>query len=342
MSTPPRRPSMADVAALAGVSYQTVSRVLNEPERVRESTQERVRDAIAELGFRPNRAARELKTTRSSLIGVMTDGSGLFGPSETTTAIETAARRAGYAVLLTTVAGEADGRELGGELLDSGADGILVVAGHDAMIPAVEAAARSTPVLAVTADPLDVPGVRTIGVDQPLGARQVVEHLATTGRRSVVHLAGPSDWADARARRSGFEQALEGSGIDGAVIPGGDWSPLSGARLTEELLRAGSPPEAIFAANDLMAIGVIHALSRAGLRAGEDVAVVGFDDVVPAAFLLPPLSTVSQPFALLGRTALELLLSDLGGGADGAARPDPEGGAVPLAPQLVVRESSAR
>lgn len=338
MSTPPRRPSMADVAALAGVSYQTVSRVLNEPERVRESTQQRVRAAIAELGFRPNRAARELKTTRSSLIGVMTDGSGLFGPSETTTAIEAAARRAGYAVLLTTVAGAPESRELGGELLDSGADGILVVAGHDAMIPAVEAAARSMPVLAVTADPLEIPGVRTIGVDQPLGAQQVVEHLASTGRRRVVHLAGPSDWADARARRAGFEQALERAGLDGAVITGGDWSPRSGARLTEQTLAAGPAPEAIFAANDLMAIGVIQALDRAGLRAGEDVAVVGFDDIVPAAYLLPPLTTVAQPFSLLGRTALELLVAELDGDRSSAAGP-----AAPLlAPQLVVRESSRR
>ena len=140
-----RRPSMADVAARVGVSYQTVSRVLNEPELVRPDTRDRVREAIAELGYTRNRAARALKTTRSSLIGVLTDGSSLFGPSETTTAIETAAREAGYAVLLTTVSHgrNADGtgqqvdQEVGAQLLGSGAEGILVVAAHESMIPAV-------------------------------------------------------------------------------------------------------------------------------------------------------------------------------------------------------------
>src|SRR5699024_8255672 len=204
----PRRPSMADVAARAGVSYQTVSRVLNEPQIVRPDTRARVEESIAALGYTRNRAARTLKTTRSSLIGVLTDGSSLFGPAETTTAIETAAREAGYAVLLTTVApGSVREAEIGGQLLGSGADGILVV----------EAVSRSTPVLAVAAEPPPMAGVQVVGVDQRLGAHQVVEHLARTGCRSVVHTAGPSDWFDAVARRRGFEAALEELGLDGTV-----------------------------------------------------------------------------------------------------------------------------
>src|SRR5690625_2985621 len=132
----PRRPSMADVAARAGVSYQTVSRVLNEPQIVRPDTRVRVEEAIAALGYTRNRAARALKTTRSSLIGVLTDGSSLFGPAETTTAIETAAREAGYAVLLTTVApGSVREGEIGGQLLGSGADGMRGMAAHAARTP---------------------------------------------------------------------------------------------------------------------------------------------------------------------------------------------------------------
>lgn len=330
-----RRPSMADVAARAGVSYQTVSRVLNEPDIVRPDTRDRVLEAISTLGYTRNRAARALKTTRSSLIGVLTDGSALFGPAETTTAIETAAREAGYSVLLTTVipGREAD-EDVGAQLLGSGADGILVVAAHEAMLPAVEAVSRSTPVLAVSAQPPTLPGVEVVGVDQQLGAHQVVEHLARTGCRSVVHAAGPADWFDARARRTGFERALTELGLDGEVIGPGDWSPRSGYDLARRLIRDGLP-EAIFAANDMMAIGVIHALHEHGLRIPEDVAVVGFDNTLGAEFLLPSLTTVSQPFAELGRAALERLVR----GVENQTEPD-EDTPRTLPPRLVVRRST--
>lgn len=332
MSAPSRRPSMADVARRAGVSIQTVSRVLNEPELVRESTREAVTAAIADLGYMRNRAARALKTTRSSLIGVLTDGTGLFGPIETTTAIEAAAREAGYAVLLTTARPGDEGRAVGAELHGSGADGIVVIAGHDAMLPAVEAVARTTPVLAVTAEPSDLPGVRTVGVDQRAGARQVVEHLRERGRGRIAHLAGPEDWADARARRDGVLEALEATGIDGEVLAGGDWTPASGAAMTERLLAAGRP-DAIFAANDLMAMGVLHTLARHGLRVPEDVAVVGFDDVIGAGYLRPGLTTVAQPFSGLGHEALTQLVAAVEGGAPAEV---PQA----LAPTLVVRGST--
>ncbi|MFC7457569.1 LacI family DNA-binding transcriptional regulator [Brachybacterium sp. GCM10030267] len=334
MTTPARRPSMADVAARAGVSYQTVSRVLNEPEIVRPETRSRVEEGIAALGYTRNRAARALKTTRSSLIGVLTDGSSLFGPAETTTAIETAAREAGYSVLLTTVgAGDAEDRSVGAELVGSGADGILVVAAHEAMVPAVAAVARHTPVLAVSAQAPRVPDVRVVGVDQQLGAMQIVEHLAGTGARSVVHAAGPADWFDARARRDGFDLALEQHDLDGEIVGPGDWTPRSGYDLTTALIARGLP-DAIFAANDMMAIGVLHALHEHRLRVPEDVAVVGFDNTLGAEFLIPSLTTVSQPFAELGRVALGRLL-DLLDGED-----VPAGTPCTLPPRLVVRRST--
>lgn len=333
-----RRPSMADVAARAGVSYQTVSRVLNQPALVRPDTRDRVLAAIAELGYMPNRAARALKTTRSSLIGVLTDGSGLFGPSETTTAIEAAAREAGYAVLLTTFApDDPTPREIGAELVGSGADGILVVAAHEGMIPAVRSVARSTPVLAVSAQPLDVPGVQVVGVDQRIGVRRVVEHLADRGARSAVHLPGPSDWFDAQARRAGFEQALAATGLDGALSGPGDWTPRSGYELTAQVI-AGGVPDALFAANDMMAIGALRALHERGLRVPEDVLLVGFDDTIGAEYLNPPLTTVSQPFAQLGRTALERLVAGLESAGD---QGDPAQAEAPLATRLVARESTA-
>src|SRR5699024_1844158 len=136
------------------------------------------------------------------------------------------------------------------ELLGTGVDGILVVAAHEGMIPAATALSRSTPVVAVTALPPSSPGIQTVGVDQQLGADQVIEHLARTGVRSVVHVAGPQDWFDARARREGFEQALALHGLDGEVVGPGDWTPRSGYELTSALVRSGLP-EAIFAANDM-------------------------------------------------------------------------------------------
>ncbi|WP_299303006.1 LacI family DNA-binding transcriptional regulator [uncultured Brachybacterium sp.] len=334
MSPALRRPSMGDVAARAGVSYQTVSRVLNEPGIVRPDTRDRVLTAISELGYTRNRAARALKTSRSSLIGVLTDDLSLFGPAETTTAIETAAREAGYSVVLTSMPhGPHSAHRIGAELLGSGVEGILVIAAHEGMTPAFSAVARSTPVVAVSAQPPHEAGVEVVGIDQGRGAHEVVEHLQRTGVRSIVHIAGPTDWFDARARRSGFTAALEELGLDGEVVGPGDWTPRSGYELTEAVLRSGLP-EAIFAANDMIAIGVLHALHEHGLRVPEDVAVVGFDNTLGAEFLIPSLTTVAQPFAEVGRAALRHLVSLLEG-----EQPAPES-PLTLAPRLVVRRST--
>jgi DNA-binding LacI/PurR family transcriptional regulator len=329
------RPSMGDVATRAGVSYQTVSRVLNEPEIVRPDTRERVRAAISELGYTRNRAARALKTSRSSLIGVLTDGSSLFGPAETTTAVETAAREAGYSVVLTSMPSGATGApQVGAELLGSGVEGILVIAAHEGMAAAVAAVARSAPVVAVSAQPPQDAGVEVVGIDQWRGAREVVDHLRRTGARSIVHAAGPLDWFDARARRSGFLAAVEEFGLDGEVVGPGDWSPRSGDELARQLVRSGLP-DAIFAANDMMAIGVLHALHEHGVRVPEDVSVVGFDNTLGAEFLLPSLTTVAQPFAEVGRAALHHLIGLIDGSSP-AATDAPDS----LLPRLVVRRST--
>jgi len=364
-----RRPSMGDVAARAGVSYQTVSRVLNEPHIVRPETRTRVLAAIAELGYTRNRAARALKTSRSSLIGVLTDGSSLFGPAETTAAVESAAREAGYSVLLASMPGGgtaahspgdparspagsahspggsargagasrqavgASAQSVGAELLGSGVDGILVVAAHEDMAPAVEAVAGAVPVVAISARSALQSGTEVVGIDQGQGAREVIAHLQRTGVRSIMHLAGPTNWFDARARRTGFEQALQEQGLDGEVVGPGDWTPRSGYELTREVLRGGRP-EALFAANDMMAIGVLHALHEAGLRVPEDVAVVGFDNTLGAEFLLPALTTVAQPFSEVGRAALRHLVELMSDG------PEPIAEVPPLLPRLVARRST--
>lgn len=334
MSPTARRPSMGDVAARAGVSYQTVSRVLNEPEIVRPDTRDRVLEAISTLGYTRNRAARALKTARSSLLGVLTDDLSLFGPVETTTAIESAAREAGYSVVLTSLPhGRHGTAQVGAELLGADVEGILVIAAHEGMTPAVSAVARSTPVVAVSAQPLGEAGVEVVGIDQGRGAREAVEHLQRTGARSIVHLAGPTDWFDARARRDGFTAALEALSLDGEVTAPGEWTPRSGYERTTALLRSGLP-DALFAANDMIAIGALHALHERGLRVPEDVSVVGFDNTLGAEFLIPSLTTVAQPFAEVGRAALRHMVSLLDGTAPGEDAPEP------LQPRLVVRRST--
>ena len=147
-----------------------------------------------------------------------------------------------------------------------------------------------------------------VGVDQAHGSQIVVEHLQRTGVRSVTHLAGPTDWFDAQVRRSGFTAALERYGLDGEVVGPGEWTPRAGYELTTALIASGLP-DAIFAANDMIAIGALHALHEHGLRVPEDVSVVGFDNTLGAEFLIPSLTTVAQPFAEVGREALRHLVS---------------------------------
>src|SRR5699024_6982385 len=162
--------------------YQTVSRVLNEPEIVRAATRQRVLEAISALGYARNRAARALKTSRSALIGVLTDDLSLFCPAETTTAVCAVARDAGYSVVLTTmVYAPGSARQLGAELLGAVVEGMLVIAAHEGMSPAGSAVAGTSPVVVVSAQPSRESRVDMVGIGQALGARMVVELLQRTG-----------------------------------------------------------------------------------------------------------------------------------------------------------------
>lgn len=328
-----RPPAMSDVAARAGVSHQTVSRVLNDHPSVRDETRRRVLEAIAELGYRRNTAARALVTRRSGIIGVVTSGSALFGPTSTLIAIENAAREAGYFVSLATVAAwEKDGlRGVLEHFLSQGADGVVVVAAHDEAVEAVRGFPSPVPVVMV--GPRDLPGtgLHTVAVDQYGGARLAVRHLLELGHRDVAHLAGPQDWLDARHRVRGWEDELRAGGLEPGEALVGDWSADRGYEVGCELVAAGRVPTAVFAANDLLALGLLRAFAEAGVRVPDDVSVVGFDDVQGSAHFYPPLTTVRQEFGDLGRRCLGLLLELIEGGR-------PSVGAVE--PHLVVRSSS--
>lgn len=325
---------MTDVAAAAGVSHQTVSRVLNSPEKVRPQTRDRVIEAIRELGYRRNTAARALVTRQTRLIGVVNPGEARFGPANMTFAIEQAASRAGYATTL-AVMRDAQARTVDSALdffLELGVDGIIVIAPITAVAPAAKELSASLPVVMVAAGLREDSSLHVVAVDQEAGARMATRHLLELGHRDIVHVAGPNSWYDARSRIVGWRDELVRAGVAPPPIVSGGWDPELGYDVGRTLIRERRLPGAIFAANDLLALGLLRAFHEEGVRVPDDVSIVGFDDVAGAGYFAPPLTTVRQPFAAVGNRAIEVLFAALDGAP--ASR-------TLIAPELVVRGSTA-
>ena len=329
---PPRAPGMHDVARRAGVSHQTVSRVLNDLPNVRPETRDRVLAAIAELGYRRNSAARTLVTRRSSMIGVLTSGSTLWGPSSALIGVENAARDAGYYVSVASVAGTGTGAtETLEHFVEQGVEGIIVIAPEGALAHAADPFVARVPVVMVAADTAPAPGLHITSVDQETGARLATRHLLELGHRRITHVKGPDPWFDAAARVRGWQHEMRSAGLRPTRPLTGDWTADSGYEAGRQLLRRPLPT-AVFAANDLMALGLTRALHDAGVSVPQQVSIVGFDDMPGAAHFIPGLTTVEQDFQALGRQCIGILLAALTDGADTTQ---------PLAPRLVVRESTA-
>lgn len=316
---------MMAVAKHAGVSHQTVSRVLNSPDTVRPQTRERVQASIAELGFRRNLAARSLVTQLSGLVGIVWTGSGYFGPGSTVAAIEVAARAAGYSALVTAVSDD-DEEELAAvfeAFRDRGVEGIAVVAPHQHMAEHIRAAATGVPTV-IVADMGPDPEFHVVSVDQARGAEIATKHLLDRGADTVVHVSGPLDWFDATARVKGYRQALTGAGLEIPQDWTGDWTAERGHEIARQMVATDSVPKAIFCCNDMTALGLLAGLREAGLESPRDVSVIGFDDVDGAGFFSPPLTTMRQPFAKLGALCLEVLLKAMAGEASAAHTIEPE------------------
>jgi len=328
---PKRKPSMYDVAALAGVSHQTVSRVLNNHPSIRDSTRERVLQAIEQINYTPNSIARALATNRTHRMGVLVDTPVHYGPNSTLRGFEEAARAAGYAVDAITVSGPAgDAAAAVEHLLLNGVEALCVVAPRLSSMERVGAATRDLPVVVVAAEP--APGRMTAAVDQRAGTRMAVEHLISLGHREIRHLAGPRDWLDARAREAEWRTVLTRAGLPVREPVVGDWTADFGYQYASGSAEVEGAT-AIFAANDQMALGILHGLHARGLAVPGDLSVVGFDDIPESRHFLPPLTTVRQDFHALGTLSVALLTAALGG--DQSPHVDL------IAPELVVRESSA-
>lgn len=301
------KPSIYDVARVAGVSHQTVSRVLNGHPNIREATRERVQDAIEQVGYTRNSIARALATNRTKRFGVLVDSPVQFGPGSTVRGVEDAARAVGYFVTTTTVGADAQ-RGVGegvSYLVSQGVEAVCVVAPRSSSLAALTKCRPRVPVLVVASEA--EPDMIAVAVDQRSGARAAVEHLLELGHRRILHLAGPLDWLDAREREIQWRATLESHGLEVVEPTVGDWTSDCGyafALDSQELAEA----TAVFVANDQMALGVLHGLQERGLRVPEDISVVGFDDLPDARHFLPPLTTVRQDFHVLGATIVNLMV----------------------------------
>ncbi|MBF8189452.1 LacI family DNA-binding transcriptional regulator [Nonomuraea sp. K274] len=324
---------MADVAKLAGVSGQTVSRVVNGNDRVTAETRTKVETAMKQLGYRANVAARALATGRFGTIGVVMFNLTTVGNVQILDAVLAGARARGYSVSVAVVDAPTakDVRAAVRGLTDRAVDGVIVI----------EARVLDTPHLRLPDEvPLVIADSKTtyphpsFGMDEAAGARAAVGHLLGLGHATVHHVAGPTGSNAAQRRRAAWQRLLKRAGCPVPPAATGDWSPHSGYTAARRLL-TGDGVTAIFAANDQMAVGVLRAAAEAGLRVPDDLSVVGFDDLDFTPFLSPPLTTVRQDLAAVGRRCLDHLITQI-------EKPPAVATAGRLVrPELVIRASTA-
>ncbi|CAA9293519.1 MAG: Transcriptional regulator, LacI family [uncultured Corynebacteriales bacterium] len=315
----PGRPTLEAVAALAGVSRGTVSRVINDSPQVSPRAREAVRKAIDELGFVPNRAARTLVTQRTDSVAlVVSESEERFFAEPYFAAIvrgiSAGLTGSGMQLLLAVAQSPTEREQLENYLTGQHVDGVLLVSLHGIDTLPARLESRGVPTV-LGGRPMGVQPAACVDADNRGGARQAVEHLLAAGRRRVATIAGPQDMTVGLERYSGYRDALADAGIDldPALVAPGDFSLDSGARAASALLDARPDLDAVFAASDAMAIGAMRALREAGRRVPEDVAVVGFEDSPSAAHTDPPLTTVHQPVEAMGREMVRLLLTRIGG-----------------------------
>ena len=327
------RPSMADVARLAGVSSQTVSRVSNGQANVEEATRARVLDAMQTLGYRPNGAARALKSGRFHTIGVIMTTLQTLGNIRTLDAIAREAARADNSVLLMPIS-DPTLRGVSGayqRLSAQAVDGAVIILEARFLDRAEFVLPPGIPVVVI--DSGAGPGYTVVDTDQSLGARQATGYLLGLGHRQVWHIAGPETSFSAAHRAQSWQRTLRAAGITPPELLRGDWTAESGY---SHGLTLGKRPDvtAIFAANDEMALGAMRALHELGRDVPGEVSIVGFDDMDMAASFWPPLTTVRQDFTAVGRLSIQKLLAKV---SDPATPAD----TTVVATELIVRGSTA-
>ena len=328
--------TLLDVAAAAGVSHQTVSRVINEHPNVSGKTRARVLSSIDKLGYTPNRMARALATSSARTVGIVGFGVSYFGPARMLVSIEEAVRASGYDLTFVTLAKPnlAALQAAVDRLASSSVDGVVVIApiiGLDA--EQVGNLHKRVPVV-MTAVP---PGAKVTSVilDQAEGSRLATRHLIDLGHTRIAVISGPLTWNDAKLRREGWLDALTAAELPAGPHAEGDWTAQGGYAAAVELLAAAEPFTGVVASNDQMALGALRAFDERGLSVPGDVSVVGFDNIPESGFFSPPLTTVDQDFSAMGRGSVEQLLALI-------QNPDTPVSQRVLYPRLVLRSSTRK
>ncbi|MEX1124715.1 MAG: LacI family DNA-binding transcriptional regulator [Acidimicrobiia bacterium] len=337
------RPTIKEVASEAGVSTQTVSRVINERPDVSPTTRQRVQDVIDTLGYRPSALARSLIRQRSHTLGVVTAGLQYLGPTRTLSGIASAAEGAGYSVLLTELPGFHANNTVSifQGLLSRHVDGIIwavpQVGDNRGWVdaPPIDA---GLPLVYLTMEPGR--NVASVSIDNHLGGRLAVSHLLDQGFRRIGHISGPLDWWEARERMAAWKQTLGESGLSVGDNhwAEGNWSSQSGFEAMDRLLTQYPDMDSIFVANDQMALGAMQTITKRGLRIPEDLGIVGFDNVPESAFYSPPLTTIEQDQYSVAKLAVEEMIKVIESNWSGHQLGEPK--TLMLEPTLVIRQSS--
>jgi len=326
------RPTMLDVAKLSGVSYQTVSRVINNHPYVSDDTRQRVQSAIDVLGYRPSKAATRLAAKSSKTIALILYGGWFHGPVQMALNMEIAAKNSGLDVILVNIT-EAQ-KQLTAALHhvnDWAVDGILLILPVQGLpFDEIQAICGTTPVIQIDAQRgAEIPSVV---LDDYNGVVQSMEYLIAMGHRQFCEIAGPQNWFSAQARHQACGDVLAARGLPPALLCTSNWSASGGYRAMQKLLDSGQSFSAVVCGNDHMALGALHALHESGLNIPDDVSLVGFDDVPESAYLSPPLTTVSQNYIQLGITAFEYLMQVMDA-------PETTRQQRVISPRLVIRDS---
>jgi DNA-binding LacI/PurR family transcriptional regulator len=328
--------TLDDVAARCGVSYQTVSRVVNGSPLVAEPTRARVLKAIGELNYRPNLAARRLATRRSSLIGMIGSHMTYYGPAQVMVSIEETAKRQGYNLILSGVEnpGEAELLAAIDDLCEQQVDGLVIGVRFEGWVAAVREHCRGVPFVTV-GNRID-DEIPAVVVDQFHGLRLATRHLLELGHEHIACISGPQEWPAAKERYRAWYTTIKKAGRQPGPHVEGNWSTESGYEAATRLLNSGTPAfTAIVACNDHMALGALRALHANKIRIPHQISIVGYDDVPESRFFEPPLTTVHHDFVDEGEYCVKTLLRMING--------EPlETTLQVLSPKLVVRESTAK
>jgi LacI family transcriptional regulator len=339
------RATIKEVASVAGVSTQTVSRVINERPDVSPETRKRVQEVIKALSYQPSALARSLISQRTHTLGVVTAGLRHMGPSRTLSGIISAAEEAGYSVLLKELPNydTEDITPIFQAFLSRHVDGIIWAVpevGENRKWVKSLPADIEVPLVYLTMEARN--NLSIVTMDNYLGGRMAMSHLLEQGYRKIAHICGPLDWWESRQRMAAWKDALTEAGLesDDSHCVEGNWSSASGALAMEKLFDQYPTMDSIFVANDQMALGAMQFFAEKRLRIPEDVGMVGFDNIAESAFFSPALTTVQQDQHHVAKIAIAELIKIIESGWQELDPVTPK--SIILSPTLIVRQSSLR